>query len=56
MESDMWLVLATFCFVIEAVVWALTFRNSANERYGGFMAPLGLAFFAISFLSMVVRS
>jgi hypothetical protein len=56
MQSDMWLILAIFCFVIEAVIWGVTFRNDAAGRYGGFLLPLGLAFFAISFLSMTTRS
>lgn len=54
MESDMWLILGVFCFVIEAFVWGLAQRGVGP--YGGLFLPLGLAFFAISFLSMVTRS
>lgn len=56
MDSDIWLILAIFCFVIEVAVRALTLRNTAAQIYHGIMIPLGLSFFAISFLSMVARS
>lgn len=56
MDSDVWLILAIFCFVIEAAVWGFTLRNATFRPYGGLFLYLGLAFFAISFLSMVTRS
>ena len=56
MESDMWLVLAVFCFAMEAVIRVVAFRNAEAGQYGGVLTPLGLAFFATSFLSIVTRS
>ena len=56
MESDMWLVLAVFCFGLEAAIHVASFRNAEAGQYGGLLTPLGLAFFATSFLSIVTRS
>ena len=56
MESDTWLVLAVFCFGLEAAIRVASFRNAEAGQYGGLLTPLGLAFFATSFLSIVTRS
>ena len=53
MESDTWLVLAIFCFAMEAVIRIVSFRNAEAGQYGGILTPIGLAFFATSFLSFV---
>ncbi len=55
MTSDVWLFFAVFCFLLEAVIGLLSF-SSRPFPYGGVLLPLGLAFLAISFLSMVARA
>lgn len=47
---EAFLLVSIILFVIEAVIWW-----TPNATYGGRLTPLGLAFFAASFLSFVAR-
>jgi hypothetical protein len=47
---EAFIIVAVILFVIEAVIWWVP-----NATYGGRLTPLGLAFFAASFLSAVAR-
>ena len=47
--KEAFLIVSIILFVIEAVVWWTPNR----EAYGGRLLPLGLAFFAASFLAIL---
>jgi hypothetical protein len=47
---EAFIIVAVILFVIEAILWW-----TPNASYGGRLTPLGLAFFAASFLSLVAR-
>ena len=47
---EAFIIVAVILFVIEAILWW-----TPNSSYGGRLTPLGLAFFAASFLSLVAR-
>jgi len=47
---EAFIIVAVILFVIEAILWW-----TPNSSYGGRLTPLGLAFFAASFLALVAR-
>ena len=47
---EAFVIVAVILFIIEAVLWW-----TPNPAWGGRLTPLGLAFFAASFLSFINR-
>ena len=48
---EAFVIVSVILFIIEAIIWWTPNR----EGYGGRLVPLGLAFFAASFLSFIAR-